>query len=102
MAFTRSIAGGKERPAALSSGICLALLAVVVEADFPDAFRANLYVRGLSKDATADQALGEFKASQAGCVAEDILCEGERPGEEGLRGMSGYSGHLLLSVPLFI
>ncbi|GAB4820204.1 hypothetical protein N2152v2_007250 [Parachlorella kessleri] len=35
--------------------------AVVVEADFPDAFRANLYARGLSKDATADQALGEFK-----------------------------------------
>lgn len=38
--------------------------AVVVEADFPDAFRANLYARGLSQDKSADEALGEFKASQ--------------------------------------
>ncbi|PSC73112.1 erythromycin esterase [Micractinium conductrix] len=36
--------------------------AVVVEADFPDAFRANLYARGLSStDMTAEQALRDFK-----------------------------------------
>jgi erythromycin esterase-like protein len=35
---------------------------VVVEADFPDAFRANMYVRGLSEDKTSEEALGEFKA----------------------------------------
>lgn len=39
--------------------------AVVVEADFPDAFRANLYVRGMSGgdvngDQTAEDALGDF------------------------------------------
>lgn len=33
---------------------------MVVEADFPDAFRANLYVRGLSQDKNADEALHEF------------------------------------------
>lgn len=35
--------------------------AVVVEADFPDAFRANLYVRGLSQDQSGEEALREFK-----------------------------------------
>lgn len=30
-------------------------------ADFPDAFRANLYAKGLSnQDSTADEALGSF------------------------------------------
>ncbi len=32
-------------------------------ADFPDAFRANLWVRGLSDDRTADEALSDFKVS---------------------------------------
>src|SRR5207244_318571 len=35
--------------------------AVAVEADWPDAFRVNRYVRGLSDDQNADQALGGFK-----------------------------------------
>jgi hypothetical protein len=35
--------------------------AVVVEADFPDAFRLNMYVRGLGSDKTAQEALGDFK-----------------------------------------
>jgi erythromycin esterase-like protein len=35
--------------------------AVAVEADWPDAFRVNRYVRGLSDDANADEALGGFK-----------------------------------------
>lgn len=30
-------------------------------ADFPDAFRANLWVRGLSEDRSADEALSDFK-----------------------------------------
>jgi erythromycin esterase-like protein len=35
--------------------------AVAVEADWPDAFRVNRYVRGLSDDKNADQALAGFK-----------------------------------------
>lgn len=35
--------------------------AVAVEADWPDAFRVNRYVRGLSDDQTANEALGGFK-----------------------------------------
>ena len=35
--------------------------AVAVEADWPDAFRVNRYVRGLSDDKDADEALGGFK-----------------------------------------
>jgi erythromycin esterase-like protein len=35
--------------------------AVAVEADWPDAFRVNRYVRGLSDDKDANEALGGFK-----------------------------------------
>src|SRR3982750_102381 len=35
--------------------------AVAVEADWPDAFRINRYVRGLSDDRNADDALSGFK-----------------------------------------
>ena len=35
--------------------------AVAVEADWPDAFRVNRYVRGLSDDRNANEALGGFK-----------------------------------------
>src|SRR3954468_23342355 len=35
--------------------------AVAVEADFPDAYRINMYVRGGGEDETATQALGGFK-----------------------------------------
>jgi erythromycin esterase-like protein len=35
--------------------------AVAVEADWPDAFRVNRYVRGLSEDNNANEALGGFK-----------------------------------------
>jgi erythromycin esterase-like protein len=35
--------------------------AVAVEADWPDAFRVNRYVRGVSGDENADEALGGFK-----------------------------------------
>ena len=35
--------------------------AVAVEADFPDAYRLNRYVRGMGKDADAVEAMGGFK-----------------------------------------
>src|SRR5258707_14522210 len=35
--------------------------AIAVEADRPDAFRVNRYVRGLSDDESADEALSGFK-----------------------------------------
>src|SRR5438874_1087024 len=35
--------------------------AIAVEADWPDAFRVNRYVRGLSDDRNANEALGGFK-----------------------------------------
>jgi erythromycin esterase-like protein len=35
--------------------------AVAVEADFPDAYRVNRYVRGMGKDQTADEALSDFQ-----------------------------------------
>jgi erythromycin esterase-like protein len=38
-----------------------AFTAVAVEADWPDAFRVNRYVRGLSDDRNANEALGGFK-----------------------------------------
>jgi erythromycin esterase-like protein len=34
--------------------------AVAAEADFPDAYRVNCYVRGIGDDTTAEQALGDF------------------------------------------
>src|SRR5437764_15248145 len=35
--------------------------AVAVEADWPDAFRVNRYVRGANDDKSADEALGGFR-----------------------------------------
>jgi erythromycin esterase-like protein len=35
--------------------------AVAVEADWPDAYRVNRYVRGMSDDATANEALSDFR-----------------------------------------
>jgi erythromycin esterase-like protein len=35
--------------------------AVIVEADWPDAYRVNRYIRGLGRDVDADSALGGFK-----------------------------------------
>ena len=36
-------------------------------ADFPDAFRANLWVRGMSQDKSAEEALSDFKVD-ASCL----------------------------------
>src|SRR5918994_836095 len=35
--------------------------AVAIEADFPDAYRVNRYVRGERRDATARESLGDFQ-----------------------------------------
>src|SRR5207245_7343455 len=34
--------------------------ALAVEADWPDAYRVNRFVRGMSEDVTANEALGDF------------------------------------------
>ena len=39
----------------------MALRGVTHGADFPDAFRANLWARGLSQDKSAEEALSDFK-----------------------------------------
>jgi predicted phosphoribosyltransferase len=43
--------------------------AVVVEADWPGAYRVNRFVRGRSEDATAEEALRGFQRSRRGCGA---------------------------------
>ena len=55
--------------------------AVVVEADFPPAFRANMYCRGMNADAGSEQALADFKrfptwhvAAAAGAVPRWACC----------------------------
>lgn len=40
--------------------------AVVAEADFPDAFRVNKYVRGLGSDRSSEESLRNFKVRAAG------------------------------------
>lgn len=42
---------------------------MMVRADFPDAFRANLWVRGMSQDKSAEEALSDFKVD-----ASRLLC----------------------------
>ena len=44
--------------------------AVAVEADWPDAYRVNCYVRGANADSDADAALGDFRAVSAVDVAQ--------------------------------
>ncbi len=44
--------------------------AVAVEADWPDAYRVNRYVRGLGGDADSVEALGDFKRFPALDVAQ--------------------------------
>ena len=41
--------------------------AVAVEADWPDAYRVNRYVRGISDDPTGEEALASFKPSTNDC-----------------------------------
>jgi erythromycin esterase-like protein len=38
--------------------------AVCLEADFPDAFRVNMYARGFNKDKDPQQALSDFKVTE--------------------------------------
>lgn len=75
--------------------------AVAAEADWPDAFRVNRYVRGLSDDASAEQALGDFRRFPAWMwrnteVVEFVqwLREHNRAGgQAGFYGLDLYSMH---------
>ena len=60
----------------------LGFTAVAVEGDWPDAYRVNRYVMGMSTDPDADAALGEFRASPLGCGAIKMCwdsCSGSAP-----------------------
>jgi erythromycin esterase-like protein len=78
--------------------------AVAAEADWPDAYRANCWVRGESGDETADEALGDFRRFPAWMwrnrEVESFLewlrdYNLERPAEErvGFYGLDLYSLH---------
>ncbi|HEV7575810.1 MAG TPA: erythromycin esterase family protein [Caldimonas sp.] len=49
--------------------------AVAVEADWPDAYRVNRYVRGLGDDASADVALSDFKRFPAWMWRNTVVLE---------------------------
>jgi erythromycin esterase-like protein len=49
--------------------------AVAVEADWPDAYRVNRYVRGLGDDASGDDALSDFKRFPAWMWRNTIVLE---------------------------
>jgi len=51
----------RERAALTRQLIVERLDAIAVEADWPDAYRVNRYVRGLGEDADADAALTDFE-----------------------------------------
>jgi erythromycin esterase-like protein len=49
--------------------------AVAVEGDWPDAYRANMYVRGASEDETAEEALADFRRFPAWMCRNDDVVE---------------------------
>ena len=49
--------------------------AVAVEADWPDAYRVNRYVRGTSDDRSADQALSDFKRFPSWMWRNDVVLD---------------------------
>ena len=49
--------------------------AVAVEADWPDAYRVNRYVRGASDDRSADQALSDFKRFPSWMWRNDVVLD---------------------------
>ncbi len=76
--------------------------AVAAEADWPDAYRVNRYVRGLGKDSTADEALSGFQRFPAWMWRNTVLRDfadwlrehnqrGER--QAGFYGLDLYSLH---------
>ena len=48
--------------------------AVLAESDFPDAYRVNKYVRGLSKEQSANEALGDYTVSLITCCWAELFC----------------------------
>ena len=82
--------------------------AVCVEVDFPDAFRANMYARGLGGDATPEAALDDFIRfptwmwrntavrdflAWLRCHNDAVPGQGAGPGKVGFYGMDLYSLH---------
>ena len=67
-----------------SSPVSLSIHPVVAEADFPDAFRVNMYVRGVGTDRSADEALGDFKVRSpprwVACLSSDLGALPQSPG----------------------
>ncbi len=82
--------------------------AVIVEADWPDAYRVNRYVRGLGHDESAEQALSDFERFPTWMWRNTEVVElvealrdlnGSRPPREqvGFYGMDLYSLHRSIS-----
>ena len=80
--------------------------AVAAEADWPDAYRVNRYVRGMGEDVTAEQALRGFERFPSwmwrNTVVRDFvewlrtnnrLCETHRQRQTGFYGLDLYSLH---------
>ncbi len=80
--------------------------AVAAEADWPDAYRVNRYVRGMGEDGTAEQALRGFERFPSwmwrNTVVRDFvdwlrtnnrLCETHRQRQTGFYGLDLYSLH---------
>ena len=80
--------------------------AVAAEADWPDAYRVNRYVRGMGEDSTAEQALRGFERFPSwmwrNTVVRDFvdwlrtnnrLCETQRQRQTGFYGLDLYSLH---------
>src|SRR5262245_36899679 len=79
--------------------------AVAAEADWPDAYRVNRYVRGLGEDKSADEALGGFERFPAwmwrNTVVSDFvdwLRDYNRPHENNGRPQAGFYGLDLYSL----
>jgi len=92
----------------LEKGFC----AVAAEADWPDAYRINRYVRGIGKDAEAIEALGDFKRFPAWMWRNADVLEfvawlrehndraGDPAGKVGFYGLDLYSLHASIAAVL--
>jgi erythromycin esterase-like protein len=84
--------------------------AVAVEADWPDAYRANLYVRGAGDDENADEALSDFRRFPVWMWRNNVVADfvgwlrdwndalPERAQKVGFYGLDLYSLHRSMEV----
>ena len=81
--------------------------AVAVEADWPDAYRVNCYVRGVRGDASADEALADFRRFPTWMWRNSVVLEfvewlrdrNERSGRnDGFYGLDLYSLHASIAA----